>query len=453
MRVADRLEALRRFLELTGERAGFDAQDRLESLKRLLAHVRERIGIDFGFVLWDGSSVPADLGPDALAIVIADEGAVAALVRGPNLETLTNLWVSRRIDIRNGTVFDLARRRPRIRTRDIRRSLDKRVALAALAKFLPVSRGGPWPLEDVPDEKPSSGEAGENKRNIAYHYDVSNAFYALWLDREMVYSCGYATDWGNDIDRMQQDKLEMICRKLRLKPGERLLDIGCGWGALVCHAAQHHAVSAYGITLSEEQAAYARDKIRRLGLEDRVTIEIRDYATLDGEFDKVVSVGMHEHIGIDNYPTYYNTVKRVLKRDGLYLHHAITRPAKREAKIFRRKRPEFALLTKFIFPGGELDHIGNTVADLERFGFEVHDVEGWREHYQRTCRHWHDRLLANYDPAVAEVGEVKTRMWLLYLAGCAIAFERGTVCLFQTLASPRKRGPSGLPPTRADLYR
>jgi cyclopropane-fatty-acyl-phospholipid synthase len=453
VRVADRLEAVRRFLEQTGERAGFDAQDRLESLKRLLAHVRERIGIDFGFVLWDGSSVPADLAPDALAIVIADEGAVAALVRGPNLETLTNLWVSRRIDIRNGTVFDLARRRPRIRTRDIRRSLDKRVALAALGKFLPVSRGGPWPLEDVPDEKPSSGDAGENKRNIAYHYDVSNAFYALWLDREMVYSCGYATDWDNDIDRMQQDKLEMICRKLRLKPGERLLDIGCGWGALVCHAAQHHAVSAYGITLSEEQAAYARDKIRRLGLEDRVTIDIRDYATLDGEFDKVVSVGMHEHIGIDNYPTYYNTVKRVLKRDGLYLHHAITRPAKREAKMFRRKRPEFALLTKFIFPGGELDHIGNTVADLERFGFEVHDVEGWREHYQRTCRHWHDRLLANYDAALAEVGEVKTRMWLLYLAGCAIAFERGTVCLFQTLASPRKRGPSGLPPTRADLYR
>jgi cyclopropane-fatty-acyl-phospholipid synthase len=453
VRVADRLEALRRLLEQTGERSGFDAQDRLESLTRLLAHVRERIGIDFGFVLWDGSSVPADLAPDALAIVIADEGAVAALVRGPNLETLTNLWVSRRIDIRNGTVFDVARRRPRIRTREIRRSLDKRIALAALAKFLPVSRGGPWPLEGIPDEAPSGGDAGENKRNIAYHYDVSNAFYALWLDREMVYSCGYATDWDNDIDRMQQDKLEMICRKLRLKPGERLLDIGCGWGALICHAAQHHGVSAYGITLSEEQAAYARDKVRSLGLEDRVTVEIRDYATLDGEFDKVVSVGMHEHIGIDNYPTYYGTVKRVLKRDGLYLHHAITRPAKRERRVFRRKRPEFALLTKFIFPGGELDHIGNTVADLERFGFEVHDVEGWREHYQRTCRHWHDRLLANYDAAVAEVGEVKTRMWLLYLAGCAIAFERGTVGLFQTLASPRKRGPSGLPPTRADLYR
>ncbi|MEA2993318.1 MAG: cyclopropane-fatty-acyl-phospholipid synthase, partial [Alphaproteobacteria bacterium] len=157
--------------------------------------------------------------------------------------------------------------------------------------------------------------------------------------------------------------------------------------------------------------------------------------------------------GIDNYPKYYATVQRVLKRDGLFLHHAITRPAKRDTRTFRRKRPEFALLTKHIFPGGELDHIGNTVAMLEQNGFEVHDVEGLREHYQRTCERWHDRLLANYDAAVREVGEVKTRMWLIYLAACSIAFERNGVCLYQTLSSKRKRGPSGLPPTRADLYR
>jgi cyclopropane-fatty-acyl-phospholipid synthase len=450
--IADRRDSLRRLVEGAGARAGFDAQDRLGSLKRLLAQVRERAGIDLGFVLWDGSTVPADLAVGALAVVIADEGVVASLLRRPNLETLSNLWVAKRIDIRNGTLFDVAGQRPRVRTRELRKTIDKGLALGTLAKFLPVSRGGPWPLDDVPDERPSGAEPGENKKNISYHYDVSNAFYALWLDREMVYSCGYATAWDNDIDQMQADKLEMICRKLRLKPGERLLDIGCGWGALVCYAAQHYGVTAYGVTLSEEQAAHAHEKVLQLGLEDRVRIDIKDYSKVEGEFDKVVSVGMHEHIGIDNYPTYYETVKRLLKRDGFYLHHAITRPAKRDDNVFRRKRPEFALLTKFIFPGGELDHIGNTVASLERHGFEVHDVEGWREHYQRTCRHWHDRLLANYEAAIAEVGEVKTRLWLVYLAACSIAFERGTVCLFQTLVSPRKRGPSGLPPTRADLY-
>jgi len=429
--------------------------ERVQAFRALLEQARDRIGLDLGFVLWDGSTVPHDLAPDALAVAIADEGAIAGLVRRPTMETLGNLWVAKRIDIRNGTLFDLAAVKPRekLRTREFIKRIDKWAILKLVRLFWSVDRGGPWPLRDQPSEKPSSGDPKENKKNIAYHYDVSNAFYALWLDKEMVYTCAYCTDWDNDIDRMQQDKLEIICRKLRLKPGERLLDIGCGWGALSCYAAQHYGVTAYGVTLSEQQVAYAQEKIKRLGLEDRVKIELKDYSLVEGEFDKVAAIGIQEHIGWNNYSTYYNTVRRVMKRDGLFLHHAITRPAKRTDRIFRRKRPEFAILTKYIFPGGELDHIGNTVASLERHGFEVHDVEGWREHYQRTCRHWHDRLLANYDAAVAEVGEVKTRMWLVYLAGCSIAFERNTVCLYQTLTSRRKRGPSGLPPTRADLYR
>jgi cyclopropane-fatty-acyl-phospholipid synthase len=426
---------------------------RLETLKQFLAHIRERLGLDLGFALWDGSTVPADLPPQAFSISFADEGAVAALLRRPKVETLGQLWVARRVDLRNGTLFDLARIRPRVRSREFRKTLDKRLLLKTAAKFLFVSRGGPWPLDAQPSERPSDGSPAENKKNIAYHYDVSNAFYALWLDKEMVYTCAYCTDWGNDIDQMQQDKLEMICRKLRLKPGERLLDIGCGWGALSMYAVQHYGVTAYAVTLSEQQVAYGQEKLKRLGLGDRMRMECKDYSTVEGEFDKVAAIGLQEHIGIDNYPKYYATVQRVLKHEGLFLHHAITRPAKRDDVTFRRKRPEFALLTKYIFPGGELDHIGNTVTMLERSGFEVHDVENWREHYQRTCRHWHDRLLANYDAAVREVGEVKTRMWLAYLGLCSISFERNTVGLFQTLASKKRRGPSGLPPTRADLYR
>jgi cyclopropane-fatty-acyl-phospholipid synthase len=429
------------------------AEKRLTGLRALLAHARERLGLDIGVVLWDGSTVPSDLAPGAVAISIADEGVVGALLRRPNLETLGNLWVANRIDIRNGSLFDLARARPKVRTREFRKTLDKGLLIRTLSKFLFVPRGGPWPLTDIPSERPSDGSPAENKKNIGYHYDVSNEFYALWLDQEMVYTCAYCTDWNNDIDQMQQDKLEMICRKLRLKPGETLLDIGCGWGALSCYAAQHYGVKAYAVTLSEQQVAYGQEKIKRLGLGDRVRMELKDYSTVEGTFDKVAAIGIQEHIGIDNYPKYYQTVQRLLKHDGLFLHHAIVRPAKRDDRAFRRKRPEFALLTKYVFPGGELDYIGNTLTMLERHGFEVHDVEGWREHYQRTCKLWHDRLLVNYDAAVREVGVVKTRIWLVYLAACSIAFERNTVGLYQTLSSKKRRGPSGLPPTRADLYR
>ncbi|WP_136658034.1 cyclopropane-fatty-acyl-phospholipid synthase family protein [Nitratireductor sp. XY-223] len=429
------------------------AKARLNSLRELLSHARELAQVDVGIRLWDGSTVPEDLSDSAFAVSIADEGVVAALIKKPKMETLLNIWVSRRIDLHNGDMFDLVAQKPKIRSRELRRRISKWLAFNTARKFWLVDRGGPWPLEDQEQDKPSDGSREANERNIQYHYDVSNAFYALWLDKEMVYTCGYCTDWDNDIDQMQIDKLEMICRKLRLKPGETMLDIGCGWGALSLYAAQHYGVTAHGVTLSKQQVEYAREKAERLGLSDRVTFELADYATVEGRYDKVAAIGIQEHIGVANYPTYYRTVKRVLKPDGLFLHHAITRPAKLDPKDYKKKTQAFQLLTKFIFPGGELDNIGNTELMLEQYGFEVHDVEAWREHYQRTCRLWHDRLLANYDAAVAEVGEVKTRMWLVYLGGCSIAFERNTARLFQTVATHKRRGPSGLPPTRADLYR
>ncbi|WP_417423910.1 class I SAM-dependent methyltransferase [Hoeflea sp.] len=428
------------------------AQSRLKSVRKLLDHARKILELDIGFRLWDGTTVPENLALDAFAIAFADEGVFASLMRSPNPETLLNLWVSKRIDLVNGDMFDLVARRPKVRTRLIRKQLSKYLALNTARKFLFVGKGGPWPLSDQPDEKPSDGNREENQKNIQYHYDVSNAFYKLFLDEQMVYTCGYCTKWDNGIDQLQRDKLDMICRKLRLKPGDRMLDIGFGWGSLALHAAANYGVHVTGVTLSQRQLEYAQAKARQLALEDSVTFLLTDYADVTGQFDKISSIGMHEAIGIDNYPTYYDTVARVLKPDGIYLHHAITRPAKKDAKTFRRKNKEFALLTKYIFPGGELDHIGNTITMLEQHGFEVHDVENWREHYQRTCRLWHDRLLANYNAAVAEVGEVKTRLWLVYLGGCSIAFERNTVRLYQTVATKVRRGPAGLPPTRADLY-
>ena len=209
------------------------------------------------------------------------------------------------------------------------------------------------------------------------------------------------------------------------------------------------------MTLSEQQVAYAQAKVKRLGLEDKVRIELKDYADVEGEgvYDKVAAIGMIEHVGIDNFPKYYGTAHRVLKQGGLFLHHGITRPGKSQATMTRKKRPEFAALTKYIFPGGELDFIGGTVTNLERAGFEIHDVEGWREHYMRTCRMWHDRMLARWDECVKEVGFATARLWLMYLAACSISFERNSVCLYQTLASKRVRGSAGLPSSRADLYR
>jgi cyclopropane-fatty-acyl-phospholipid synthase len=430
------------------------AEKRLERLKALLGDAHRRMGLEFGFRLWDGANVPASWPRDGLAIAIADEGAVAALIRAPGLPTLANLWAAKRLDIVNGGIFDLVARQPKRRTRELRKGMNKLEALRVALGFLFVPRGGPWPLEGIGADRESDASQAENKKNISYHYDVSNAFYRLWLDEEMVYTCGYFHDWGDSLDTAQANKLDMICRKLRLQPGETMLDIGSGWGSLACHAARHYGVNVVGVTLSEEQIAIAREKAERLGLTDKVTFELRDYALLEGgeRFDKISSIGMFEHIGVSNFPIYFETVRRLLKPGGLYLHHAITRPGKIGAKQ-GKKRPEFAALTRYIFPGGELDNLGRTILNLESHGFEVHDVEGWREHYQRTCRFWHDRLAARYEEACREVGEVKTRVYLAYLAACSLTFQRGNCGVFQTLVSKRTKGPSGLPPTRADLYR
>lgn len=429
------------------------AAQRLEQFRRFIEHAREQLELPLGFVLWDGSTIPADLKPDALAVKVADEGVVAGLVKRPRLDTVANAWASGRLDILNGTVFDILEWKPRVKSKVLFRTLNKMMAMRTATKFLFVPRGGPWPLDDYKEERQSDGSSKENKQNIAYHYDVSNAFYELWLDTEMVYTCSYFTDWDNSLDVSQLDKLEMVCRRLRLKPGETMLDLGCGWGALSCYAAKNYGVKTYGVTLSEQQVAYGQAKIKRLGLEGQSKIECLDYAEVQGTFDKVAAIGMLEHVGIDNFPKYYSTVHRVLKPGGLFLHHAITRPGKSTAARTRRKRPEFKALLKYIFPGGELDYIGRTVTNLERFGFEIHDVECWREHYMRTCRFWHDRLVANWDAVVKEVGSVKARLWLIYLGACSVTFQRNNCGLYQTLASKRVRGSVGLPPTRADLYK
>ena len=287
-----------------------------------------------------------------------------------------------------------------------------------------------------------------DQQAIAFHYDVSNTFYALWLDAERVYSCAYFQTPDDTLDQAQRNKLEHICRKLRLQPGERLLDIGCGWGALVCWAARHHGVHAHGITLSQAQHDFAQQRIAREGLEKWVTVELRDYRDLSGAavYDKVASIGMFEHVGLANMPTYLATVQRVLRPGGLFLNHGITHD---EEGWNRTVATEF--INRYVFPDGEFDCVSNIQLGMERAGFEIHDVEALRRHYALTLRHWVRRLEANRDAALREVDEPTYRVWRLYMAACALEFEAGGTGIYQILAS-RSGVETALPLTRSDLY-
>ena len=431
------------------------AEDRrLASLQRFAAHVSEVAPIDLSVRLWDGALVAlAPAAQSDLVLAIATPAALTRLVRRPRLTTVVELIAEGAVDLEGGTLLDLSARLGGGSTRGIAKRLNKVLAARTLLPFLfgPGSGGAGHAYGGAQAAKLAEGR--DDKALVQFHYDLSNDFYALFLDPEMVYSCAYFPDWQADIATAQTAKLEMICRKLRLQPGERMLDIGCGWGGLVCHAAQHHGVRAHGVTLSQAQHDFAVEKVKRLGLQDRVTIELRDFRELSGvEFDKIASIGMFEHVGLANRGGYFQQIRALLKPRGVYLHHAITRPMKKTERDFRKKRPEYSAIINYVFPGSELDHIGGTVDALEAGGFEVHDVEGWREHYGRTCRLWTERLYANRAAAEAEVGAARTRLWLLYLAGVCLGFERGTIGIFQTVATKRARGASGMPPTRGDLY-
>lgn len=289
----------------------------------------------------------------------------------------------------------------------------------------------------------------DHRRDIAFHYDVSDDFYRLWLDEEMVYSCAYFADPALSLEQAQQAKLEHLCRKLRLKPGQQLLDIGCGWGALICHAARRHGVRAHGVTLSRNQYDYVRAKIAAAGLGGCVTVELKDYAELGGEalYDRIVSVGMFEHVGLKHLPRYFATARRLLAPGGLFLNHGITQNGETWG---RTVGTEF--INRYVFPGGELDSVGNVQRVMERGHFEILDVEALRPHYALTLREWVRRLEANEVAALRLVSPVVYRVWRLYLAACALAFEAGEVGVYQILAAPRADGHWPVPLTRGDLY-
>jgi Cyclopropane fatty acid synthase and related methyltransferases len=430
--------------------------DQLAAARTVLNRLAESLNARFSVELWDGSRVPlgADVHPD-LRVVIKSPGVIAGLLRWPTLDNLVRHYATGQIEVLGGDLidfFEAARvERSRARMKRLPTSLLLKSAWPFL--FAPAQELRPEHAYDGDQVGRKASPHRKDQDYIQFHYDLGNDFYQLFLDPEMQYSCGYFTDWNNTLEQAQLDKIDMICRKLRLQPGERMLDIGCGWGGLVCHAAQHYGVRAHGVTLSQTQFDFATEKVRRLGLEDKVQIELRDYTTLDGKYDKISSIGMYEHVGIKNYQAYFGKIYSLLRDRGILLNHGITRPAKQSKGRFRRIRPEQRLILKYIFPGGELDHIGHTCETLETCRFEVHDVEDWREHYYLTTRHWCRRLSARRGEAIRMVGPERYRLWVAYLAGVSFAFYDNSARIYQVVASKHaSKGRAELPPTRADLY-
>jgi cyclopropane-fatty-acyl-phospholipid synthase len=276
---------------------------------------------------------------------------------------------------------------------------------------------------------------------VRSHYDVSNDFYRLVLGPSLTYSCAVFEHEDDSLERAQANKYELIARKLALRPDMRLLDIGCGWGGMVLHAARHHGVQAVGITISEAQAELARKRVVDAGLADRVEIRLQDYRDVhDGPFDAVSSIGMFEHVGLDHLGEYFGQIRRLLRPGGRLLNHGICRPAGQPERLNTR-----GFLHRYVFPDGELMEVGKVISALQQQGLEVRHSEGLREHYARTLRFWVSNLEANWDGAVREIGAPRARIWRLYMAGSALAFEAGQTQIHQVLAVAPDAGRSGFP--------
>lgn len=433
------------------------SDSRIVAARRIVAHVADLLQADLSLRLWNGEVLP--LGPNArddIQIVIARPSAVRRLLLKPGLMTFFELFATGDIRIEGGSPLEAADRWDHGRAVHLARRADKMlVARAAVPFLLGGSDAGATELPEW-DKTGNDGigadKAGRSDRDfIQFHYDVGNDFYALFLDPEMVYSSAYFLDHDTSLERAQEEKLDRICKKLRLKPGQKLLDVGCGWAGLSCWAARNYGVTVHGVTLSQAQLDFGRAKVKALGLEDRITLELQDYRniTASGEYDAISQVEMFEHVGFANHERHFLEMKRLLKPGGLYFHQASVRRGGRDPI---KPTNTTKVITRFIFPGGELDTIGMTVTNLGRLGFETLDVEDMREHFELTLKHWEDRLYDRREEAYTLVGEARTRLWLIYFALFKKAFERGSVLVYQTVAQKRRPGPSGLPLDRKSLY-
>lgn len=403
-----------------------------------------------GFRTYDGGY----LGPErpGAVVEVRSSDALRRLVTAPGELGFARAYVAGDIEI-TGDIFDVL---------DLREVMPSpRLTPSTWVKVLRVV--GPYalrPLEAPPEELKPSGRMHSlrrDRRSVSHHYDVSNEFYETVLGPAMTYSCALFNEPDYTLEQAQWSKLELVSTKLGLRPGMRLLDVGCGWGSMVRHAARHHGVHAVGVTISAEQAAWAREAVEREGLSERVEIRLADYRELGAErFDAISSIGMSEHVGdTDQLAVYFATLHRLLDRGGRLLNHAISRPPGSTSTIGPR-----SFVGRYVFPDGALVEVGRAISAMQEAGFEVRHMENLREHYARTLRSWVANLEANWDECVVQVGEPRARIWRLYMAGSALGFEDARIAVNQILAVgrqpmvgfPARPDWSAAPPAPADPY-
>lgn len=392
--------------------------------------------------VWDGSGIGPTDGPGELTI--RTPHALRRIAWAPGELGVARAFVAGEIDA-EGDIFELI---SALRPAGARLHSELKTIPAAVqaARELDVLGG---PLAPPPEEIRPSLWRHTKRRDavtVSHHYDVGNDFYRLFLGESMAYSCARFAEEGMTLEQAQEAKHELIARKLGLheRTGQRVLDVGCGWGSMAIHAATHHEARVVGITLSREQADRARERVEEAGVADRVEIRYQDYRDVRGErFDAISSIGMFEHVGKRRMGDYFSTLHGLLHPGGRLLNHAIS-------SIGGSRLGSRTFTYRYVFPDGELIDVGEVALAMEGAGFEVRDVESLREHYALTLREWVANLQAGWSRAVDLVGEGRARVWLLYMAASAIGFEDGGLGLHQVLGVVHDHGHSGMPRTRRD---